>query len=102
MIAKNDEKKAAATTELEKLKASNAINKEERIAELRKDLEGFKFENKKAEIAILNDNKKALLTVEYELKEALATNKINLQMDGVHARIFAVTKNLFIIGERKW
>ncbi len=28
--------------------------------------------------------------------------KINLQMHGVHARIFAVTKNLFIIGERKW
>jgi len=81
LIASNDEKKAAATTELEKLKASNAINKEERIAELKKELEGFKFENKKAEIEILNDDKKALLTTEFQLKEALAKNKINLQME---------------------
>jgi hypothetical protein len=81
LIALNDEKKAAATTELEKLKASNAINKEERIAELKKDLEGFKFENKKAEIEILNDDRKALLTTEFQLREALEKNKINLQME---------------------
>jgi hypothetical protein len=81
LIASNDEKKAAATTELEKLKASNAINKEERIAELKKDLEGFKFENKKAEIEILNDDRKALLTTEFQLREALEKNKINLQME---------------------
>ncbi len=81
LIASNDDKKAAATTELEKLKASNAINKEEKIAELKKELEGFKFENKKAEIEILNDDKKALLTTEFQLKEALEKNKINLQME---------------------
>ena len=81
LIASNNDKKAAATIELENLKASNAINKEERIAELRKDLEGYKFENKKAEIVILDDNRKALLTTEFELKEALEKNKINLQME---------------------
>jgi hypothetical protein len=81
LIAKNDEKKAAATEKLENLKASNIINKEKEIAKLNKELEGYKFENKKAEISILNDNKNALLSKEFELKEALKTVTIGLEKD---------------------
>jgi len=81
LIGKNDSLKAAATEKLENLKASNIINKEREIAKLNKELEGYKFENKKAEIAILNDNKKALMLQEFDLKEALEQTLIDLRKE---------------------
>jgi uncharacterized coiled-coil protein SlyX len=81
LIAKNDVLNNEIKIKLQNIKGDQSIEGIKLRAKLEEELAVNNAKREKAEIAILNDNKKALLTVEYQLKEALATNKINLQME---------------------